>query len=207
MARLTLSEFLNNRSLLAIKISSHDLGGFFRKSITIPLYTTGLALHHDGSCALMTEGQEVSGRFDLVLAKRGETAVRLVFPDLRTSDGLVLSATAAVTLELATTRLDLFRDFCRAFFNFPGTFAVQDLKNLVAPEVRRLLGAYVVARPASELHRADLLAPLGGDLHGGLERFLFDGGVRAAKVLEVALVSKEFEERTASEKKRVDEQR
>jgi hypothetical protein len=36
MARLTLSEFLNNRNLLAIKISSHDLDGFFRRSITIP---------------------------------------------------------------------------------------------------------------------------------------------------------------------------
>ena len=49
MARLTLSEFLNNRNLLAIKISSHDLSGFFRKSITIPLNTTGLALFHDGT--------------------------------------------------------------------------------------------------------------------------------------------------------------
>src|SRR5581483_10867096 len=150
MARLTLSEFLNNRNLLAIKISSHDLSGFFRKSITIPLNTTGLALHHDGTSALMAEGQEVSGHFDLVLAKRGETAVRMVFADLRTSDGLILSMTASLTLELATTRLDLFRDFCRAFFNFPGTFAVQDLKNLLAPEVRRLLGAYVAPKPAAE---------------------------------------------------------
>src|SRR6185295_5634975 len=186
MARLTLSEFLNNRSLLAIKISSHDLGGFFRKSITIPLNTTGLALYHDGTSALMQEGQEVAGHFDLVLAKRGETQIRLVFPDLRTADALTISVTAALTLEVATTRLDLFRDFCRAFFNFPGTFAVQDLKNLLAPEVRRLLGGYVAGRPAAEIHRADLLGPMGGLLHEGLERFLFDGGVRVGKILEVA---------------------
>src|SRR5688572_18068165 len=162
MARLTLSDFLNNRNLLAIKISSHDLSGFFRKTITIPLNTTGLALFHDGTTGLMTEGQEVSGRFDLVLAKRGETQVRLVFPDLRTSDGLTMSVTAGVTLELATNRVDLFRDFCRAFFNFPGTFALQDLKTLLAPEVRRILGSYVAGRPASELHRAELAGPLGG---------------------------------------------
>src|SRR6185369_11897898 len=178
MARLTLSEFLNNRNLLAIKISSHDLSGFFRKSITIPLNTTGLALFHDGTSGLMSEGQEVSGHFDLVLAKRGETQLRLVFPDLRSSDGMALSVSAALTLELATSRLDLFRDFCRAFFNFPGTFAVQDLKNLVAPEVRRLLGGYVAGRTAADLHRAELTAPLGGLLQEGLERFLFDGGVR-----------------------------
>lgn len=207
MARMTLSEFLNNRSYMAIKISSHDLSGFFRKSITIPLNTTGLALFHDGTSALMTEGQEVSGHFDLVLAKRGETAVRLVFPDLRASDGLTLSVTASVTLELATSRLDLFRDFCRAFFNFPGTFAVQDLKNLLAPEVRRLIGGYVASRPVAELHRTDLMGPLGTTLQEGLERFLFDGGVRCSKVLELVQVSKEFEERAASEKKRAEEQR
>jgi hypothetical protein len=207
MARLTLSEFLNNRSLLAIKISSHDLGGFFRKSITIPLNTTGLALFHDGTSGLMTEGQEVSGHFDLVLAKRGEQQIRLVFPDLRSSDGLPLSVSAALTLELATNRLDLFRDFCRAFFNFPGTFATQDLKNLLAPEVRRLLGGYAAGKPASELHRADLSGPVGILLLEGLERFLFDGGVRAGKVLEISLTSKEYEERAASEKRRVDEQR
>ena len=127
MARLTLSDFLNDRNLLAIKISSHDLGGFFRKTLTIPRNTAGLALFPDGTTSLVAEGGEVSGRFDLVLAKRGECTVRLAFADLRSSDGLGLSASTSLTLELATSRLDLFRDFCRAFFNFPGTFSVQDL--------------------------------------------------------------------------------
>lgn len=207
MARLTLSEFLSNRNLLAIKISSHDLGGFFRKSLTLPLNTTGLALFHDGTSRLIGEGEEVSGHFDLVLAKRGDAQVRLAFPDLRTSDGLTISVTTAIVLELATVRLDLFRDFCRAFFNFPGTFALQDLKHLLAPEVRRILGGYVGGRPAAELHRADLSGPLGAVLHEGLERFLFDGGVRPRKILEIAQISREYEERAASEKRRAEDQR
>ena len=202
-----MSEFLNNRTLLAIKISSHDLGGFFRKSITIPLNTTGLALFQDGTSGLVNEGLEVSGRFDLVLAKRGETQLRMVFPDLKSSDGLAISVTAALTVELATSRLDLFRDFCRAFFNFPGTFSTQDLKNQLAPEVRRILGGCVAARPARELHRADLSGPLGAALQENLERFLFDAGVRPGKILEIAQVSKEFEERAASEKRLLEEQR
>src|SRR5579862_8182711 len=142
MAKLTLSDFLNDRNLLAIKISSHDLTGFFRKTITIPLNTAGLALFQDGEMAVYAEGSEVSGCFDLVLVKRGECSLRLSFSDLRTADGLGLSATASLTLELATSRLDLFRDFCRAFFNFPGTFSLQDLKSQVAPELRRLLSGY-----------------------------------------------------------------
>lgn len=204
---MTLSDFLNDRNLLAIKISSHDLGGFFRKAITIPLNTAGLALFQDGTFGLFPEGKEVSGRFDLILAKRGECSLRLAFADLRTSDGLGLAATTSLTLEVATSRVDLFRDFCRAFFNFPGTFSLQDLKGQLAPELRRLLASYTAARPASELHRADHTATLGVQLREGLERFLFDGGVRAGRILELSLVSKDYEERHASEKRRADEQR
>ncbi|HVR83123.1 MAG TPA: hypothetical protein VMU54_02350, partial [Planctomycetota bacterium] len=93
MAKLTLWDFLNDRNLLAIKISSHDLSGFFRKTITVPLNTAGLALFQDGTTALFAEGTEVTGHFDLVLAKRGECSLRLAFSDLRTADGLGLSVT------------------------------------------------------------------------------------------------------------------
>ncbi|HEV3029001.1 MAG TPA: hypothetical protein VG457_15600, partial [Planctomycetota bacterium] len=79
MAKLTLSDFLNDRNLLAIKISSHDLSGFFRKAITVPLNTAGLALFQDGTMSLYSEGTQVSGRFDLILAKRGISSVRLTF--------------------------------------------------------------------------------------------------------------------------------
>ncbi|MBV8880155.1 MAG: hypothetical protein JO332_09345 [Planctomycetaceae bacterium] len=207
MARLTVSEFLNDRNLLAIKISSHDLDGFFRKALRIPLNTAGLALFQDGTFGLFPEGKEVAGHFDLVLAKRGECSLRLAFADLKTSDGLTLSATTGLTLEVATSRLDLFRDFCRALFNFPGTFSVQDLKAQVAPELRRLLLAWSAGRPASELHRADHSGTLAPHLREGLERFLFDAGVRAGRILDLSLVSKEYEERHASEKRRADEQR
>ncbi|HLY12001.1 MAG TPA: hypothetical protein VKW04_22055 [Planctomycetota bacterium] len=207
MARLTLSDFLNDRNLLAIKISSHDLGGFFRKAITIPLNTSGLALFQDGTMAVYGEGTEVSGHFDLVLAKRGQCTLRLAFGDLKTADGLGLSATTSLTLELATSRLDLFRDFCRTFFNFPGTFSVQDLKSQLAPEFRRLLGLCAGGMPASELHRADHSTTLVPRLQEGLERYLFDAGVRPGRILDLSLVSKDLEERNASDKRRADEQR
>jgi len=204
---MTLSEFLNNRDLLAIKISSQDLGGFFRKTLTIPRNTAGLALFQDGTRGLYPEGSEVAGHFDLILAKGGEIPLRLAFADLKTADGLAISATAGLTLELATSRVDLFGDFCRAYFNFPGTYAVKDLRNQIAPEVRRLLSAYMGARPAADLHRVDHAAALGAHLQQGLERFLFDGGVRTGKILELSQASRELEERHASEKRRVDEQR
>lgn len=205
MARLTLSEFLNDRNLLAIKVSSSDLGGFFRKSITVPLNTAGLALHHDGSCALVQEAQEVAGRFDLVLAKRGEVQVRVEFKDLKSSDGLHVAASCALSLELSLSRLDLFRDFTRALFDFPGAFSLDDLKEHVAPDVRRVLAERIASKPAAELHKSDQTEAVADKLRDVLERLLFDAGVRYGKLAELTLASEEAERRMASEKRRAEE--
>jgi hypothetical protein len=207
MAKLTLPEFLADRNLLAIKISSQDLDGFFRKALTVPLHTTGLALFHDGTSALFESGHEVSGRFDLVLAKQGEIQLRLSFPDLKSSDGFPVAATVAVAVELAVKRLDLFRDFCRTLFNFPGTYAAGDLKTQVAPELRRALAAHAAGRPASELHKADVAARLADPLKDALERHLFDAGVRFTRLVELSMASAEFEQKTAGEKRREEEKR
>ncbi len=207
MSKMTLQAFLANRSLLAIKIASADLSGFFRKAITIPLNTTGLALFADGASALFREGQEVSGKFDLVLAKHGEVPVRLAFPDLRSADGFPLAASLGISAEIATTRPDLFRDFCRSLFNFPGAFGVADLRNHLAPEARRLLSEYAAVRPAADLHRAAHGVPVGEILQPGLERFLFDAGVRYGKLLDLTLTSEEFERRATADQKRRDDDR
>ena len=205
MAKLTLPEFLADRNVLAIKISSADLAGFFRKAITVPLHTAGLALFHDGTCALYESGTEVAGRFDLVLAKQGEVQLRLSFPDLKTSDGFPIAATVGVSVELAVKRLDLFRDFCRSLFNFPGTYGTADLRTQVAPELRRLLAAHASQRPAAELHRADLAAALADPLKDALERHLFDAGIRYGRLVELALVSADYEQKAAGEKRRAEE--
>jgi hypothetical protein len=201
MGRLTLSEFLNNRSLLAIKVSSSDLGGFFRKAITIPLHTVGLALFHDGTAVLYQEAQEVAGHFDLVLAKRGEIQVKLDFPDLKTADHLPLAASCVVTLELALGRLDLFRDFCRTLFNYPGAYGLDDLRDHLAPEVRRVLAELAASKPAAELHKSDRAGATAETLRDVLERLLFDAGVSYGRLSELSLLSAEAERRMASQKR------
>ena len=207
MARTTLREFLANRKLLAIKISSGDLDGFFRKSFTVPANTTALATFADGSRELLPEGREVTGTFDLVIAKRASIQLRLTFADLRTSDGLPISATCGLAVELAAGTEEYFRDFCRALFSFPGTYAADDLKKHAAPEIRRSVAAYVASRPAEELHRQDHSGPLGEALSACLERFFFDGGVRFQSLVELSLISAEHEKRVATEKSRAEKDR
>jgi len=201
----TLQDFLSDRNLLAIKVASRELAGFFRKSLMIPRHTRGLALFEDGTSALFDEGQEVSGKFDLVLAKTAEFPLRFEFRDLRTSDGLPVTASAELRAAVSTGREDLFRDFCRTLFNFPGAFSADDLKNHAAPEARRLLAEHAASRPAAELHRADLRETLGANLQKGLERHLFDAGVRVGRLVELELVCPEHERRASEDRRHREE--
>ena len=207
MATVTLAQFLHDRHLLALKISSSDLGGLFRKSFAVPLNTVGLALYPDGTETILQDGQEASGRFDLVLAKRGEATVKIAAADLPAADGLPLTATCAFTVELALGRLDLFRDFVRTLFTFPGTYSLDDLKTSLAPEVRRVLTEFSASRPVAELHRQDHAASAGEKLRGVLERHLFDAGVRYGRLIALDFVSEEHERRMKSAQRRAEEDR
>ncbi len=198
----TLKEFLHNRHHLALRIASRDLPGLLKKSITIPLNTARIVLFADGASTLAREGEEVSGKFDLILAKRGEIRLRLNLPDLRSSDGLPLAASCGVAVTIVTDRLDLFRDFTRRLFTFPGTFGTEDLKKRLAPEVRRVLADYTATRTAAELHRADHVAGAADLLQSALERHLFDAGMRCEKLLELTFFSEAWERRVSDEKRR-----
>src|SRR5262245_15524888 len=48
MSKPSIKEFLENRSLLAIKLSSADLTGLFQKKFTVPANTVGLVSFLDG---------------------------------------------------------------------------------------------------------------------------------------------------------------
>ena len=196
---MTLSEFLHDRTLLAVKLGSADLQGLFRKSLTLPLPTAGLVRFRDGSKRVVEGGQEVSGDFDLVLAKRGEIALKLAFPDLRTADGLPLRASLTLVLELALTPSDLFADFVRALFSFPGTYSIDDLKGAVAPDARRLLSEHGARHPA-----ADLGDPPAEKLRETLERRLFDAGVRLLRVDDLRLDCEEHARRTDERRRAVE---
>jgi hypothetical protein len=205
MGKTAVRDFLADRTLLALRVSSRELSGLIRRPFPIPRHTAGLAFFADGTLAYLEPGREVSGKYDLVLVKDAEFPVRLSFPDLRTSDGQTISAAAEVHLAPAAGREDHLRDFCRTLFRFPGTFSATDLRDHVEPEARRILSEFAAARPAAEMHRADLADTLGTALLRGLERFLFDAGIRVGRLSGLEMVCAEHERHSRDERRRREE--
>ena len=120
MAKPSVKEFLDNRALLAIKLSSADLTGLFQKKFAIPPTTVGLVSFVDGPQARVDEGRELKGKYDVMLVKKGDVLIRFPLADLRSSDGFLVSTVIDLHLSIHATRSDLLQDFARTLFDFPG---------------------------------------------------------------------------------------
>ncbi len=205
--KLTLPDWLVDRNLIAFKLSSTELKGLFTKKFTVPKDCAGLVLFRDGAVALFSEGRDVAGQFDLVLAKLGDITVRQPFNDLRSSDGFVVHATTAVTVAIQTERPDLFKDFTRSYFNFPGSYGATDLKTALLPELRRILSDFVAGAAAGDLHKRDRFRDVDAALRAGLERAFFGTGLRLLKVVEAHFAAPDYADHAAAEARRVDDHR
>jgi hypothetical protein len=207
MAKVNIPEFLQNRNLLALKISSSEIGGLFTKKFTVPLGTVGLALFADGAITHFPEGKEVQGKFDLVLVKVGDIQVKFGFTDLRSSDGFTIGANLGILTSISTTRADLLKDFTRTLFTFPGVYAATDLKANLAPEAKKIVGDFVKTQAAADLHKRDRFADVERTLSDALERHLFGTGIRLERVQEIAFAAPEYEKHAAAVAKRTEDDR
>ena len=207
MAKPSIKEFLDNRALLAIKLSSNDLIGLFQKKFTIPPTTVGLVSFIDGPQARVDEGRELKGKFDLLLVKKGDVLIRFPLADLRSSDGFLVSTVIDLHLSIHATRSDLLQDFLRTLFDFPGVYSLSDLKTALGPELRRAVGDYATRRTGAELHKRDHRAFFDAAVRPDLERVLFGTGVALRKFGDVTFESSEYAQLAAAEARRADQSR
>lgn len=207
MAKPSVREFLENRALLAVKLSSADITGLFQKKFTIPPTTVGLVSFIDGPQARVDEGRELKGKFDLLLVKKGDVLIRFPLADLRSSDGFLVSTVIDLHLSIHATRSDLLQDFQRTLFDFPGVYSLSDLKTALGPELRRAVGDYAVRRNGAELHKRDHRAFFDAAVRPDLERVLFGTGVALRKFGDVTFESSEYAQLAAAEARRADQNR
>jgi len=207
MAKPSIKEFLDNRALLAIKLSSADLLGLFQKKFTIPPTTVGLVSFIDGPQARVDEGRELKGKFDLLLVKKGDVLIRFPLADLRSSDGFLVSTVIDLHLSIHATRSDLLQDFLRTLFDFPGVYSLSDLKTALGPELRRAVGDYAARRTGSELHKRDHRTFFDAAVRPDLERVLFGTGIALRKFGDVTFESSEYAQLAAAEARRADQSR
>lgn len=183
-------EFAGNRTLLAVRVSSTDLGGLFVKRLTVPSNAAALVFHSNGEVSLLSAGQEISGRFDAVLAKTGEIHISLEFPRLRSRDQTPIDGRVSFAVLIDTRTLPPFKAFAR--FS-GGHYRLQDLETFLAERTRAALARIAGERPVAELHRKDLLPELEAAVIDRLGPHLMGTGLVFDRALSGGFVSNEFE--------------
>lgn len=190
----TLQEFLLNRNLVAVRLGPDDMPGMFQRRLTIPANTAAIAAYEDGSTVYLAEGHEVSGRCDLVIAKDGLLELKMIFPDLKTSDGYSINATCGAAVRVLADRPDLFKDFVRGPMQGQSSYSTSDLKAMMGRELKRILTDFVTRFSADELNRKGAVGDFEERFSVAVERFLFGTGVKYERFLDVSFASHEFEQ-------------
>lgn len=185
-------EFAGSRTFLSVRISSSDLGGLFVKRLIVPYNAAALVLQSNGEASLLSAGQEISGRFDAVLAKTGEIHVSLGFLGLRSRDRIPIDGRVAFAVLIDTRTLPQFKAFAR--FS-GGQYRLQDLESFLVERTRAAVAQIAAERPVTELHRKDLLPELEAAVSERLSSHLMGTGLVFDRALSGGFVSAEFERR------------
>lgn len=192
MSENVLEQFRKDRHILAIRISSDQLGGLFRHSLRVPSGTAGLVFRGDGRVKHAGPGTEIKGEFELLLAKKGEIPLKLIFPGLQSLDNFAVRCDVVIRIFIATEEPTHLRDFARNLFSYTGEFTSRDMKNHLVPELKRSLSRLVGKMSAEELHHRDHSAAWTNALRSDLERFLFGYGIGFEKISEATAFSDDF---------------
>ena len=206
MAETALEKYRKDRHILAVRIPSDQLGGLFRQAARIPSGTVGLVFYEDGRVRHVGAGVEVSGSFELLLAKKGEIPLQLIFSGLQSLDNHTVQCSILLRVYLATEEPSLLRDFARNLFSYPGEFTTEDLKNHIIPELKRSLTRLVGKMSAKELHRKDHSAAWTHALRSDLGKFLFGYGIGFEQISEATTLSEGFEQAESLRKEKAEKE-
>ncbi|MDP6958353.1 MAG: hypothetical protein QF645_06010 [Planctomycetota bacterium] len=206
MAETVLDKYRKDRQILAIRISSEQLGGIFRPATRIPSQTMGLVFYEDGRVRHIGPGVEVSGSFELRSAKKGAIPLQLGLSELQSLDKHTVQCTVILRVYLATEEPSLLRDFARNLFSYPGEFTTRDLENHIIPELKRSLTRLVGKMSAKELHRKDHSSAWTNALRSDLGKFLFGYGIGFEQISEATTISEGFEQAESIRKEKADKE-
>jgi len=183
-------EFTTSRDYLAVRFSSADLSGLFVKKLVVPYNSAALVLHSTGETTLLSAGQEMTGKFEAVLAKSGEIHVSLGFLGLRSQENVPIDGRISFAVLIDTRTVAQFK----AFAKFSGgTYLLKDLEAFLSERTRAGMSQLASSRAIRDLHRRDLLAEIENSVSGRLAPHLMGTGLLFDRALSGGFLSNDFE--------------
>jgi hypothetical protein len=193
MAKADLKSWLADGKSIARRVTSDEVGGIFRKVLTVPANTVAFVCEQAGIGRVQKGGEQVSLKFDVILIKAGEVAVEFKLTGLRSQEGLSVEVSCVLSVQMDTSDDANVGDFCRNLFSGAIFYSSTDLSAYLKIDVQRCMSEFCLERPLERLRAADQSVQAEKKLRETLEKILFTRGLSFRRLNQLEFSSQEFE--------------
>ncbi|GEM_PF-4992943 len=201
MSNTEIKDRLAERDVIAVRVSSAEMDGFFQKRYDVPFDAVAWVIAAGAAPRLAKSGEKLSGEFSAVVLKTGSFGLPFRIPGLASADGLSCEAAVEVLVAIDAGDAGQLAEFVRGIPANAPRLVREDVRRRLEVGLQRVVAALAKKHPMATLLRPGELGDLNEDLGAGLEGELFRHGLLWKGLAGLpAFVSQEFEEQVARDR-------
>lgn len=201
MSNTEMKDRLAERDVIAIRVSSAELDGFWKRQYDVPFDAVAWVTAANASPRLAKPGEKLSGEFSAMVVKTGAFGLSFRIPGLASADGLGCEASIEILVALDADNAGQVAEFVRGIPANVTRLVRDDVGRLLEVGLQRALAALARMHPMAKLLRPGELGDLNEEIGAALEGDLFRHGLVWKGLVGLpSFVSQEWQERVARER-------
>jgi len=202
MSNTEIKDRLSERGVVAIRVSSAELDGFFQKRYDVPFDAVAWVTSASASPRLARAGEKLSGEFSAVVVKTGTIALSFRVSGLRSSDGFGCEASLEALVALDASANGPVLEFVNGIPASAKNVLSDDVRSRLEVGMQRALASLAKRNAMEKLLRPGELGDLNEEIGAALEGELFRHGLGWKGLAALpAFTSIDFQERVELERK------
>lgn len=201
MSNTEIKDRLAERDVVAIRVSSSELDGFWKKQYDVPFDAVAWVTAAHATPRLALPGERLTGEFSAVVIKTGSFGLPFRIPGLASADGFGCEASVEVLVALDADNAGQVAEFVRGIPANAPRLVREEIRRRLEVGLQRALAALAKRHPMAKLLRPGELGDLNDEIGSALEGELFRNGLVWKGLAGLpSFVSREYDERVAREK-------
>ncbi len=201
MSNTEIKDRLAERDVVAIRVTSSELDGFWKKQYDIPFDAVAWVSAPSASPRLAKPGEKLTGEFTAIVVKTGSFGIPFKIAGLASADDLACEASMEVFVALDAENAGQVAEFVRGIPSNLPRLVREDVRRRLEVGLQRALAALARKHPMAKLLRPGDLGDLNDELGAALEGDLFRHGLVWKGLAGLpAFLSRDYDEQVARER-------
>lgn len=201
MSNTEIKDRLAERDVVAVRVSSAEMDGFFQKRYDVPFDAAAWVSAPGAAPRLAKPGEKLSGEFSAVVVKTGSFGLPFRVVGLASADGLSCEAAIEALVAIDVDDAGQLAEFVRGIPANAPRLVREDVRRRLEVGLQRALASLAKKHPMVTLLRPGELGDLNEELGAALEGELFRHGLAWKGLAGLpAFVSRDYEEQVARDR-------